>query len=464
MYMPIRGPLDAGKPASAEEVAKLRTLLKQLASEETALESAIRESVPAYAMASQVRLPEGEERARAITRDPAVAVIEYTLCDEGLVVVGLRGGKSPKVALIPVTGDELWHRIGKLRELIWKRKPEADSDASALYKLLVAPVEGLLTGATRLRIVADGALQLIPFAALRDSEGKYLAERVAVATSPSLSLLFASRPKARERATLPALVVAAPDTGAISDEVSSDETRGSPAANGSRGSYLPIRGMYMPVRGQYMPIRGEDGVSDALTMMAAIPLPGAKAEGEAIAKQLPGATLLAGKAATKARLLRDGGNCDILHIATHGYADPDAPDFSGLLLAGEAAPPAGGKPDPNAPLYTTLTAQEVYLWSLKARLVTLSACQTGLGKDVAGEGLLGLTRAFLYAGARDVVCSLWPVSDESTMKLMTGLYGALPRSAAVEQALQEAQKTLIADPATRHPFFWAGFAAVRGPQ
>ena len=93
------------------------------------------------------------------------------------------------------------------------------------------------------------------------------------------------------------------------------------------------------------------------------------------------------------------------------------PELSGLLLAG-----TGEKP------YEVLTAQEVYGWPLRARLVALSACQTGLGKEVEGEGLLGLTRAFIYARAQDVLCSLWPVSDESTKELMVGFYGNLDKA------------------------------------
>jgi len=201
-----------------------------------------------------------------------------------------------------------------------------------------------------------------------------------------------------------------------------------------------------------MPVRGEGGVSDVLTAMARVPLPGAKAEGEFLAQHLLGAHLLTGREATKSRLLRDGPSCDLLHVATHGYADPDAPEFSGLLLAGE-----GDRS------YDVLTAQEVYLWSLKARLVTLSACQTALGRDVEGEGLLGLTRAFIYAGARDVLCTLWPVPDESTKVLMAWFYDGLARGLPVEGALQTAQKTLMQAPATSHPFLWAGFVAVRGP-
>ena len=106
----------------------------------------------------------------------------------------------------------------------------------------------------------------------------------------------------------------------------------------------------------------------------------------------------------------------------------------------------------------------MYLWSLKARLVTLSAWQTGLGKTAEGEGVLGLTRAFLYAGAQDVVCSLWSVSDESTKQLMETFYAAWRKGKTTEQALQEAQLTLLKNRATKHPFYWALFVVVRGPR
>jgi len=434
-YIPIRGPLAERKAVTEAEAARLKELLEQLAREESALESAIRESVPAYAMASQVQIPPGDQLAQAVSKQPGLAVLHYTLCDEGLALVGLRGGQPPQVVLVSETGDALREQVAKFRDLLWERKPEAATEAQALYTTLVAPMEELLQGAQRLWIVADGALQLIPFGALVGPDGRCLAQRLAMAYAPSLTLALARREAPREKATRSAVIVAAPDTGAVM-----------PVGDDWRGFYIPIRGFYMP-------IRGEGGISSALTTMAAIPLPGARVEGDEVAKQFADGLLLSGSLATKQRLLQEGGAADIVHIATHGYADPEIPEFSGLLLAGQGEQP-----------YEVLTAQEVYLWSLRARLVALSACQTGLGKDVEGEGLLGLTRAFIYAGAQDVLCSLWPVSDVSTAKLMREFYAALQKGASVEQALQQAQLALLADPTTSHPFYWAGFIAVHGPQ
>lgn len=398
--------------------------------------AALRETYPGYAEACG-SIPSAEALIGTLSSEPDLAVLHYTLCDDGLVVVGLRPGAPAKVALIPLKGDDLWQQIGQFRQDIWERRPEVTSHASRLYARLVLPVEGCLKGAKRLWVIADGALQLLPFGALVDGDGRYLVTRYAIATTPSLTLALSSRGQRISGAG--AVIVAAPNTGA-SDTVK----------NGSAN--LPIRGMYLPVRGAYLPIRG-DGVSSALTGMAMVPLPGARAEGEAVALQFPSHTLLMDKKATKAELLAAGGTCDLLHIATHGYADPDVPEFSGLLLAGEGEAP-----------YDTLTAQEVYLWPLRARLVTLSACQTAMGKTVEGEGVMGLTRAFIYAGAQDVLCTLWPVADESTQKLMTAFYENLKGTPSIEEALRSAQATLAANKATDHPFFWAGFVVVRGPE
>ena len=422
IYIPIRGPLESDQPSALGDAAGLRVLIESLAQEEAALESAVREAVPAYQAAAGTPIPTGGDVKRALARDPSLLVLEYTLSDQGVVLLGLRSGRTPTVWLIKESGETVWEHVGKFRELIWKRQGEAQKEGQWLYSKLVSPMVPLLIGARRLWIVADGALQLVPFGALQDITGEYLASRVALACTPSLSLALSSRGGRPPTAGTSALIVAAPATGA-------------PEAGGDE------RGLYLPIRGMYLPIRGEDGASDALTSMAIVALPGARAEGQAVAKLFPGSRILTGAEATKEALLIQGSQCDVVHIATHGYADPDIPEFSGLLCAG-----TGGKP------YEVLTAQEVYLWNLQARLVTLSACQTGLGKTIEGEGLLGLTRAFIYAGAQDVVCSLWPVSDESTQKLMEAFYANLKTAGSVEEALTQAQRTLLQDEKTKHPF------------
>ena len=438
-YMPIRGPLSGDKPLTEADLKELRGLLDSLQKEEAALAGAIREEVPAYA-AAEAPVLTGGRLLELVGEQRDLGLLHYTLCDEGLVVVGYGPGGQAQVALIPVKGEDLWQQIGKFRELVWERKPEANTEAVRLYNELVLPVARCLSGAKRVWVVADGALQLLPFGALIGPDRNYLLANYAIATTPSLTLAVSSRGKRTPGQG--SVVLAAPDTGAIALAETDDK----------RGAYLPIRGMYMPVRGAYLPIRGE-GVSTALTAMASVPLPGAKAEGEALSKLLTNATLLTDKQATRAKLLAAGSQCDILHIATHGYADPDVPEFSGLLLAGEGERQ-----------FDTLTALDIYMWPLQARLVTLSACQTALGKTVEGEGVMGLTRAFIYAGAQDVLCTLWPVADESTKTLMVAFYENLAQKQSIEEALRNAQTALAAKTETSPPFFWAGFTAVRGPE
>jgi len=112
LYMPIRGPLDETKPITDEETTQLKAFIEKLGAEEAALESAIREAVPAYQRASQTPIPTAEELSRVLARDFGLAALEYTLSDEGVVLVGMRGAKPPKIVVIPEKGDALWERIG----------------------------------------------------------------------------------------------------------------------------------------------------------------------------------------------------------------------------------------------------------------------------------------------------------------------------------------------------------------
>jgi CHAT domain-containing protein len=417
--------------------ATLKAKLSALAKREAELTTAVRDKVPSYQFASAVAAIKPEELIARIQQDTSRALVEYTLVDDGLVVVAFHGARDPQVAFIPVNENILWEQIGHFREHIWKRDPQADQAASDLYALLLKPVEAMLTDAESLIVIADGAVQLLPFSALRDEKGRYLAERMPVLTAPSVSLLFTPRVTPSLVAEN-AVIFAAPNIGAIM-KVGDDP----------RGLYMPIRGMIMPIRGAAAPARGAAGPD--LPLMASIPLPGAQAEGDAIAKLLARPTLMTGAAATKAQLYTLSQHAAYLHIATHGFADPEMPTLSGVLLAG-----AKGQP------FDILTAQEVFTWTLPAKLVTLSACQTAMGQDVAGEGVIGLTRAFLCAGAESVVSTLWPVADATTAQLMTAFYTDIAAGKPIAVALNAAQQRLLKNPATRAPYYWAGFTVIRG--
>ena len=149
---------------------------------------------------------------------------------------------------------------------------------------------------------------------------------------------------------------------------------------------------------------------------------------------------------------RDINKYRVIHIATHGLLDADRPQFTGVVLSLIGNKTADG----------FLRTDEVFNLRLGAPLVMLSACETGLGKEKRGEGVMGLTRAFLYAGAPTVGVSLWSVADKSTADLMTEFYKRLLAADGVSSsaAMREAQLSMITGKKYSAPFYWAPFVLV----
>ena len=140
----------------------------------------------------------------------------------------------------------------------------------------------------------------------------------------------------------------------------------------------------------------------------------------------------------------------ILHFATHGLLDSTRPELSSLVfsLYDEDGKAKDG----------FLRLDQIYNLNLDSDLVVLSACQTALGKDVRGEGLIGLTRGFMYAGARRVVASLWKVDDAATAEFMRRFYrNFLQKKLSAASALRQTQNEMKKVPRFRAPYFWAGF-------
>ena len=182
-------------------------------------------------------------------------------------------------------------------------------------------------------------------------------------------------------------------------------------------------------------------------------LPGTKQEAEKILALVPpgerkqAIDFAASKAtATSGEL----GQYRLVHFATHGFLDSLNPKLSGIVLSlvDERGAPQDG----------FLRAHEIYNLKLPADLVVLSACQTGLGKEIRGEGLVGLTRGFMYAGAARVVVSLWSVDDEATSELMTRFYSRmLKEGLPPASALRAAQIEILKQPRWQTPYYWAAF-------
>lgn len=169
----------------------------------------------------------------------------------------------------------------------------------------------------------------------------------------------------------------------------------------------------------------------------------AQAEAQAIARTMPRSRALTRKDATKSAFRQYAAGFSYLHIASHGQFTPEAPLSSALLLAPDGQ--SGGN----------LTVGELYSMRIEAQLVTLSACETGLGKIESGDDLVGLTRGFLYAGASAVIASLWQVDDRATGELMESFYRVIRDGEEKSVALRRAQTEMLRK--TPHPYFWAAF-------
>lgn len=175
-------------------------------------------------------------------------------------------------------------------------------------------------------------------------------------------------------------------------------------------------------------------------------LPGAEVEVKQLAQLFPRNTVYMGTAATKTQFRDVAARSSLMHVAAHAEADAVDPLYSRILLANE-----GGKQN-------FLEAHEILGLPMDGTaLVTLSACESGLGRIAQGDEVLGFTRSFLSAGSSSLIASLWPVSDDATAVLMGTLYGELAKGRDIQKAMQAGQLAVLKDPKMSHPFFWAPF-------
>ncbi|KFE64395.1 hypothetical protein DB31_2189 [Hyalangium minutum] len=356
----------------------------------------------------------------------------------------------------------------RLRDALANRDTAFQTHAQALYQQAFQPLLPLLGKTRRLFLSPDGQLALVPFAALHDGE-QFLVERFDFSYLTSGKDLL---PRPLEGAPATSVVVLAdPDFSApLPTPAPSMEA---PSAQAYRSSSLE----------RFFSRLSEEPTQRA---WAPVPLPGTRQEAEAIQRLVPQAQLFLGAEATKERLLQLPPP-SILHLATHGFflkdasapprsraigkccalgEDPEAsspPDpllRSGLMFAGAGARPAShtraAQAPPESALATALELAGLNLWG--TQLVVLSACDTGRGEVNLGQGVYGLRRAFVVAGAETVVMSLWKVNDETTSELMEAYYRNLLAGHGRATALHEAMRWLRTT--QPHPHFWAPFIAL----
>jgi CHAT domain-containing protein len=320
--------------------------------------------------------------------------------------------------------------------------------------MILGPVANRL-GTKRLLVVADGALQFVPFAALpKPGGGGPVIAAHEVTHLPSAAALVLLRSETLHRPLPPSRVAVIADPVFDKDDARlAVRVKKQPRSLVSKGltAATEERRSASSDEGRILRAARAAGLTDDEFRFPRLVL--TRHEANDIARLAgPGQVMKAidFKASRATVMSPEIGNYRILHFATHGLLDAESPELSALVLS---LVDEGGEIQNGF-----LRLHEIYDLNLRADLVVLSACQTGLGKEIKGEGIIGLTRGFMYAGARRVVASLWKVDDDATAELMKLFYeGMLKRGESPSAALRAAQLAVRKQPQWRSPFFWAAF-------
>ena len=373
--------------------------------------------------------------------------------------------------VIPHQGDVYGKDLGSAGEIdpivnslrLALRDPQrTDAKASAMtaYAKILQPIANVFGDATHLILAPDGELQLIPFDTLMDVKGRYLVERY------STTYVTAGQDLLRLQVVAPSknkpLIVADPFFG----EPGSEDVAEAKTATAMSSKKSAPGGARRSVT-----------VGQDLSAIYFAPLAGTALEARSIKALFPDATVLSGREVTESAIKRVEAP-SILHFATHGFFLEDAEKTkvdrtrsaqqiqttmipenpllrSGLALSGANVHPAGGEAGGENGILTALQASSLNLWGTK--LVTLSACDTGVGEVKDGEGVYGLRRAFFLAGTQSLVMSLWPVSDSVTREMMVDYYTGLKHGLGRGEALRQAELAMLKRKGRQHPFYWASF-------
>lgn len=422
----------------------------------------IRQERPLYASMTQTQSLHAEDIQSQVQEE--TVLLEYALGRERsyvwVVTPGaVDGYELPPRAAVEELAQEVYHLLtarqrapGEQAAQYRRRVEAADANywprAAELSRMLLGPVASHLAG-KRLLVVCDGVLHRVPFDALPepDPTGDDVSPAAPplvigheVVTAPSASVLFALRSGRRADAAAPRLIAV------LADPVFDGQDSRTVAPVGPPAAELPEEETHLR---EALRDAGDGGGGEV-----SLPrLTSSLREAEAIADLTPSAerAVFTGFDANLERVTGDSlGNFRIIHFATHGIFNDEHPELSGLILSrvDERGRRRNG----------FLRTDDVYNLHLNADLVVLSACRTGLGRNVNGEGILGITRSFMYAGSRGVIASLWKVNDEATAELMEHFYRAMfTKGLSPSAALRAAKEEMWKQERWRPPYFWAAF-------
>lgn len=422
---------NGAEPAALEALEKeLRELLRGYDD----VRARIRVASPRYAALTQPR-PLGAREIQERVLDRGTLLLQYDLGAESSYLWAVTPQSIASFELPPrEIVEAAARRAYRLLTVSNRREGRAPTELAlaTLSEMLLAPVAGLLDH-KRLLIVSEGALQYIPFGVLPfpAGDGVPLAFDHEISHMPSSSTLAVLREQARERPPAPDLIAVVAD---------------------------PVFQRYDPrcERRDAADPGGPDArrADDQGGELRFERLVYSREEAEGILGLVDGGARFRafGFDASKPMVMSGAlSRYRYVHFATHGDLNAEHPELSRLVLS---LVDRDGRPRDDGFLH----AHEIYDLELPADLVVLSACRTALGKEVAGEGLVGLTQGFMYAGASRVIVSLWQVNDRAAAELMVRFYERLLRQGlAPAAALREAQLSIAREKPWQSPYYWAAF-------
>lgn len=427
---------------NSAEVAELDRELDEIRANFQEVETQLSREDPGLSSAE----PLTSDQIQHELRDDSTMLLEFSLGDERSYLFAVTSN-SNEACVLPGR-KEVEDAVSEFMESIKVRDRQVDNQKAArLSQMLFGSVADKL-GNRRLVLVTEGALQTLAFDVLPAPAGrtngpaatKSLVETNEIVFEPSISTLAAIR-KTRDHKGSPNKLVAV-----IADPVlerSDERVQNSSVSSGAALAATNSNSDQRLQRSSEISVR--DG---ALTRLIH-----ASEEADAIVAAAPWGTTMVAKdfaANRETAMSPDVGQYQIVHFATHGVFNNQHPELSGIVLT--MVDRNGASREGMMPL------QDIYNLNLSVELTVLSACETALGKDVKGEGLVGLTHSFLSAGSKSVVASLWKVDDRATAVFMTKFYEAmLQEGLAPAAALRQAKLRMMHDKQWSAPYYWGGF-------
>jgi CHAT domain-containing protein/Tfp pilus assembly protein PilF len=438
----------------AEEQVTAAKEIDALITDYEQIEAQIRQTSPRYAALTEPT-PLTLKEIQSDALDEETLLLEYALGEEksflwAVTPASISSFELPKRAEIEPVARRIYELLiarnqnlpnetpERRRRRLEQAEAEYPKTSAALSQMLLGPVASEL-GNKRLLIVSDGILQYVPFAALPSPgapDSRPLVVNNEIVSLPSVSVLGILRRESAGRNP------AGKTLAVLADPVFSKDDPRVQSSGNSRAAVEETS-----PAGDEKRSAGESGLADLIRLRFS------RLEADEIARlaadkvKLEALDFAASRAlATSAEI----GQYRIVHFATHGLINNLRPELSGVVLSlvDEQGRPQNG----------FLRLYDIYNLKLRADLVVLSACQTALGKEVRGEGLIGLTRGFMYAGAPRVVASLWRIDDRAAAELMKRFYqGMLGQGLRPAAALRAAQVSMWKDKRWQAPHYWAAF-------